>query len=414
MRATNRDGGSSGPPGAGLVVSGENYACARVTLEFSGDLLDQADVHGGAFRDSAADVPGDARPGSHTITAHCGGSGPVLASATFDVTDRAVHRPALVTTLPKPDDISFAPGDLARSAGAALVAIPVIFFPFGVIEEVMDDNWDEIVGWFGVKSGAREKVGWAGIPVLIAFTGITAAFYTALDPSAAFNVATVAAYLGLLVGICAVVASEGAPEVRYAGRHGLRAPMRALPGSLAIAFVVVALSRLIHFHPGYAFGAVAGFKIADELERRDKGRVGAASVLAMLTVSMLAWVAWLPVSHLAAAGNPSLGLVILEAALASTFMVGLETCLVLSLPIRFVHGGDVAAWSKWAWAGMFALVVFPVVHIMFAGGAHTLVTKGVHPLVIIGMTVVFALSTVAFWAYFRFRPERAERPTAVA
>jgi hypothetical protein len=395
----------------GLVVAGENYTCSRVSLEFSGDRLDETDVHGGAFRASGADVPGDARPGSHTVTADCGG--PVLASAVFEVTDAAIHRPSLVTALPKPDDISFSLDDLAKSAGAALIAIPVIFFPFGVIEEVMDDNWEEIVGWFGIKAGVKEKVGWAGVPALVAFMGITAAFYTALDPTAGLNLATVAAYVGLLVGICAVVLSEGAPEVRFAGRHGLRAPMRALPGSLVIAFVVVALSRLIHFHPGYAFGAVAGFKIASELERREKGRLGAASVLAMLAVSLLAWVAWLPVSHMASAGNPSLGIVILEAALASTFMVGLETCLVLSLPIRFVHGGDVAAWNRWAWAGMFVIVLFPVIHIMFAGGTHTLVTKGVHPLVILGVTAAFALFTVGFWGYFRFRPERT-RADAVA
>jgi hypothetical protein len=63
---------------------------------------------------------------------------------------------------------------------------------------------------------------------------------------------------------------------------------------------------------------------------------------------------------------------------------------------------------------MFAIVLFPVVHIMFAGGAHTLVTKGVHPMVIMGVTAAFALFTAGFWGYFRFRPERAERPTAVA
>jgi hypothetical protein len=412
LRVTTRDGDPSGPPGVGLLAAGENYPCSRVTLEFSGERLDQASVTAGAFRDDTLDVPGDADPGTHTLTAACGG--PVLASATFRVTDEAVHRPALVTGLPKPDDISFALDDLAKSAGAALIAIPVIFFPFGVIEEVMDDNWEEIVGWFGIRAGVKEKLGLAGVPVFVAFMGITAAFYTALDPSAAFNVTTVVAYLGLLIGLCVVVASEGAPEVRFATRHRIPAPMRALPGSLVIAFVVVALSRLIHFHPGYAFGAVAGFKIKSELDRREKGRLGAASVLSMLAVSLLAWVLWQPVSDIASAGHPSLGIVVLEAALASTFMVGLETCLVLSLPIRFVHGGDVAAWNKWAWAGMFVLVLFPVVHIMFAGGTHLLVTKGVHPLVIVGVMAGFALFTIGFWSYFRFRPERPERPAALA
>src|SRR5205085_11734622 len=135
LRVTTRDGKSSGPRGVGLLATGENYPCPRVTLEFAGERLDEASTTGGAFRNDDADVPGDAKPGTHTVTADCGG--PTLASATFRVTDEAVHRPALVTTLPRPDDISFSPGDLAKSAGAALIAIPVIFFPFGVVEEVM-------------------------------------------------------------------------------------------------------------------------------------------------------------------------------------------------------------------------------------------------------------------------------------
>jgi hypothetical protein len=395
----------------GLVVSGENYPCTRVMLEFSGDRLAEDDLRGGAFHDDDVAVPGDARPGAHTVTAGCGG--PVLASATFRVTDDAVHRPALVTALPKPDDISFSPGDLAKSAGAALVAIPVIFFPFAIVEEVMDDNWEEICGWFGRSGGAKEKTGWRAVPVFLLFMGVASAFYTALDPTAALNLATAVAFCGLLLGIIAVVMSEGTPMLLFARRHRLEAPMRALPGSLIIALVVVGLSRLIHFHPGYAFGAVAGYHIAKELEEREQGRLALSAVLSILAVSLAAWVAWLPVSRMASEGKPGVALVILETALASTFMVGLETSLVLSLPIRFVHGGDVAAWNRWVWAGMFALVFFPVVHIMFAGGNHTLVTKGVHPLVILGVTASLAVFTIAFWAYFRFRPERPS-PSAVA
>jgi hypothetical protein len=394
----------------GLVASGENYTCSRVTLEFSGERLDQSDVHRGAFRNSAAEVPGDARPGAHTVTADCGG--PVLASASFRVTDRAIHRPDLVTSLPKPEDISFSLDDLAKSAGAALVSLPIIFFPFAVVEEVMDDHYAEILGWFGLTARTTDKVGWAAVPAFLAFMGVAAAVYTALDPTAGLNMTTVVIFAGLLTALCLVVLSEGIPALLRARRQRQRAPMRALPGSLVLALIVVGLSRLIHFHPGYAFGAVAGFNVAGHLQRRDEGRLKAAAVLSILAVSLLAWVAWAPVSELASKANAGLGVVILETALASTFMVGLETCLVLSLPIRFVNGGYVAAWNKWAWAGMFAIVLFPVIHIMFAGSQHTLVTDGVSRAVIIAVMSAFALFTVAFWGYFRFRPERPHSSAA--
>ncbi len=412
LRVATRDGDPSGPPGVGLFASGENYPCSLVTLEFAGQRLDQASVSGGAFRDSEGDVPGDAEPGIHTVTADCGG--PVLASATFRVTDRAIHRPDLVTALPKPGDISLSLGDLAKSAGAALVTLPIIFFPFAVIEEVMDDHYEEIRGWFGLSGGAKDKVGWAAVPAFLAFMGVAAAVYTALDPTAGFNMSTLVIFVGLLAGLCLVVLSEGTPSLLYARRRRLRSPMRALPGSLVLALIVVGLSRLIHFHPGYAFGAVAGFYVAGQLQRRDEGRLKAAAVLSILTVSLLAWLAWAPVSEIASQADAGLGIVVLETALAATFMVGLETCLVLSLPIRFVNGGYVAGWNKWAWAGMFVLVFFPVVHIMFGGSQHTLVTDGVSRAVIIAVMAGFALFTVAFWGYFRFRPERPQQPRAMA
>src|SRR5439155_13272979 len=98
--------------------------------------------------------------------------------------------------------------------------------------------------------------------------------------------------------------------------------------------------------------------------------------------------------------------------LATTFMAGVETSLILSLPIRFVPGGDVAAWSRWAWAGMFAVVAFPAIHFLF-GGSQIVGSGGAHPVVILSVSIFFALFTVGFWAYFRFRPER-ERPPAMA
>ena len=322
-----------------------------------------------------------------------------------------------MTALPKPGDVSFSLDDLAKSAGVALVALPIIFFPFAVIEEVMDDHYEEILGWFGLSGGAQDKVGWVAVPAFLAFMGVAAAVYTALDPTVGLNLNTVVIFVGLLLALCLVVLSEGTPSLIYARRHRLRAPMRALPGSLVLALIVVGLSRLIHFHPGYAFGAVAGFYVAGRLQERDQGRLKGAAVLSILAVSIVAWLAWAPVSDMASDGNASLGLVILETALAATFMVGLETCLVLSLPIRFVNGGYVAAWNKWAWAGMFVLVLLPVVHIMFGGSKHTLITDGVSRVVIIAVMTGFVVFTVAFWGYFRFRPERpyhspAGRPAA--
>jgi uncharacterized membrane protein YozB (DUF420 family) len=241
---------------------------------------------------------------------------------------------------------------------------------------------------------------------------VASAVYTGLDPATGLDLATAVVFVGLLAGLSLVVVSEGVPSLLFARRHRTRAPLRALPGSLVVALVVVFLSRMIGFHPGYAFGAVAGFHIAAELGHRERGRLSATAILSIVAVSLPAWVAWLPVQRMASVANPSPGILILEAALVSTFLLGLETAFVLCLPIRFVNGGEIAKWNRWVWAAMFAGIVFLVVHIVNPAGNTATAQGNVRPWVIISLSAFFALFTVGFWGYFRFRPERPRRTMA--
>lgn len=383
------------------MIEGTSYPCSRVTIEFGGDRLGTATLNGGRFHTTAFSAPGDARPGRTAVTARC--SSALEASTTFLIVERAVHRNALVTGLPTPGEVSFSPGDVAKSAAAALVVLPFVFFPFALLEDVMAENQDVIRGWFGFRSRAKERVGWKALPAYAMFSAAAAFLYTWLQPSVGLDFPTLTVFVGILAALWIIVMSEGLMMQRFARRRRLRAPLQALPGSLLVALVVVVLSHLLHFHPGYAFGAVAGYEVAGQLGRRDSGRLAAGAILTIVAVSLAAWVAWEPVSRMAGGPAPGRGIVILETILATTFMVGLETAFVVALPIRFVHGGEVIAWSKGVWAALFGVVAFPTIHTLLTGGAKVVGPQGAHPLVFVVVTVAFALITIGFWAFFRFR-----------
>ena len=176
-------------------------------------------------------------------------------------------------------------------------------------------------------------------------------------PRPGLNMATVVVFVGLLIGLCLVVLSEGVPVARSTpAATGCRAPMRALPGSLVVALVVV--------------GAVPPDPLPPRLRLRGRRRLlrgrrarAAAtragwrrpSVLSILAVSIVAWVAWAPVSEMASDGQPEPGH---RRSWRRRWRARSWSAWrpASSCPCR--SGSSTAAtwprWNKWAWAGMFA------------------------------------------------------------
>ena len=120
-------GGRRGPPGVGVTISGTGYRtadggqalvliasspvaqrdeadCSTVYFVMEGRRLGSASPGpDGVVRRTGLSVPGDTRPGRHTVSSSCRSSGvPVLASAEFAVTEASLHRTAFVTSLPGP------------------------------------------------------------------------------------------------------------------------------------------------------------------------------------------------------------------------------------------------------------------------------------------------------------------------
>ncbi|MDQ2825793.1 MAG: hypothetical protein M3Y04_02310, partial [Actinomycetota bacterium] len=164
---------AAGPPGSGLEVSGTGYTCSTVYFFFDGTRVgsDAPDGSGNASRHGLS-VPGDARSGRHRVTSSCDASGNTVVQASFfQVLPASVHRPAFVTALPLPADVSLDPGKLLLSAVVATGMILLIAFPYELFNSTVEENYDEIRGWFGLPP--RDPAAVKLRENRIAFVGLT-------------------------------------------------------------------------------------------------------------------------------------------------------------------------------------------------------------------------------------------------
>ena len=134
------------------------------------------------------------------------------------------------------------------------------------------------------------------------------------------------------------------------------------PFILLAAFLVV-MARLAHFLPGVVLGTVAEYEPAKKLSVRTAGIRVATTYGVLMVLGLAAWFAWIPVEHAAAKEGASSLTLILDSALAITFVSALESVAFGLIPMTFLDGNDLFTWRKGVWAAMWgaALVWFSVV-----------------------------------------------------
>src|SRR5205085_5985633 len=156
------------------------------------------------------------------------GRSEIVARSTFTVTDASVHRPFLVTALHSPLAVNTDIRELATTAVVVMGLVALIFFPCAIFEETLDNNYEEVRGWFGRTDEVKERTGRPAVVEFVLFMAVSAGLYTFLDPGAGVDLATVAVFVSLVVGLALAVIGDGVPALIYGRRHGLEAPLRAL------------------------------------------------------------------------------------------------------------------------------------------------------------------------------------------
>lgn len=359
---------------------------------------------------SAAGTRRKSSPGSNASTAENDERGPRAAAARFG-------RSTLAASTANPNTVSTDPGFILANMALAGLLVLLILFPAHMFNSTLAENYDEVLGWFGPIERQLDKfrARRGTLPTSVVLGGMSVAgalLFGFLDPNFGMNMDSLALVLGLLASLVIVSCVYDIARARYLRtRYGVDSHVRSYPAGIVVATALVAISRLLHFTPGYLFGVFTALGFNREVDERDQGRGIAVASVWLLVTALACWLLWTPVSTAALAEHPGFAVLFLDAALSTTYIAGVQGLMFGLLPLRFLDGQKVLHWSRVGWGALVFLGVFAFVHTMGRPGRATPGKQTFWPLVV--LFGGFTLASVAFWAYFRLRKPRHPKASSL-
>jgi hypothetical protein len=208
------------------------------------------------------------------------------------------------------------------------------------------------------------------------------------------------------LSLAAVSLAYSMPSRLLARRRGEHGRLRLYPVTLVVAGLCVLVSRLVHFQPGYVYGLIAGFTVARPHTRAEEGRGVLASAVWTLVLAVVAWLGWSAVASGAAKPGAAFPVVLLGTMLAAIFVAGVQSLVFALIPLRFLEGDKLFRWTRVVWAAVYAAGVLAYVHVMLDPRTkdHHRTTASLVKVIVLFAS--FGAVSVAFWAYYRFRPAK--------
>jgi hypothetical protein len=378
-----------------------------------------------------------------------GGGSVTLSHLTFFSPEGRRAGTPIRDAVPGPDQINLNPVVVASSAALAAGVVLVVPFPAALFNSTLEENYEVVSGWWRrlggrVGRGTRRGVSWAGerirnarrgpadpsataqqIPAeptsapiaatadepsafwrtpagMATFIGLSALLYALLDPTFGFSVDSLGTLAGMALGLLLTLTVFFVPLIILSRGEGVRLTAEALPGTLFVALLCVIVSRVANFQPGYLYGLIIGYGFTRELTKAQEGRLEGVATATAFAASV---VAWLALPAIRGGSGSGLGGIILETALATVVVAGLEAALFGLLPLRFLPGERVRAWNQRAWMALIGLAAFAFFHILLnpsSDAGYLADSERTSMATVIGLLLVFGLGSVLFWAYFRF------------
>ncbi len=328
----------------------------------------------------------------------------VLADLGISDVDRSdPAAPTSLTTVLEPaQNVLTNPVALGGAAVAGLVLLLLVGLPAELLNQSISENYERITRrlprvrapwWqrFGSWIQSRHLIGGLALTVLAAL------IFGFADPGFGWDIASFRMVLALalalfVVGYLASLISGAIIRRRW----GLDSVMELKPLGILLAVVGVLLSRIIEFSPGFLIGLVLGITVLSTTTAAQRAKVTLVQAGVVFTLAMLGWAAY---SILFATTNPDSFVTALAfEATAAITAEGLTALVVGMLPFKLLDGSEIAAYSRWLWAAVYAfiagawiLVVLPSAWTEQTGSIWTTVA------------VLGAFTLVALGIYFFFR-----------
>jgi hypothetical protein len=313
---------------------------------------------------------------------------------------------SLVSAVPAPADLNLDPVVIATSVALTAGVLFLVPFPAEVFNNTLAEHHDEIRRWFRRRrSASLSKTLWDRPAGVALFVVASALLYGFLDPGFGLKGASVATFMGLLIGVVVTTMGFALPtlfmrkaKTREWGR------LRALPVALVVGVACVVVSRVIGFLPGYLYGIVLGLAFTGEVSEEDEAREVAVSAIVVLVVALASWMALGAVRSTDDVGFSS---DIAEAALATVTVSAFEALAIGLLPISGMPGKHLFTSRKKWWLAIWGISVLAFFHALVNPQSGYLSDAALVPVATtIGLLVAFAIVSFGLWGFFTLRQRR--------
>lgn len=348
---------------------------------------------------------------------------------------------SLGTSMKTAHDVHLDAEHLAATGGLAAAFVFLFAFPAELLRLTLVNNYWRISAWFAAaRRRAKDKaprldtrasrVGrafrrasaagrhvWATLLVrfprlgretsTILVNGLAAAVILSFaDPHFGFHGNSARLVLAIFLSTCLMVVVVNA-VVRFVAvtRYGTAATFRAMPAALLFMTLGVVASRILHFEPGFLLGLVMGVTLARHMRKEEEAGLAFAALGTFFALAIASWIGYGVVSG----GHENEGFwhELAKEALTTGTLEGFMAVVIGMLPMAFLEGRAIFAWSRRVWmaAYLVVLVTFITLVVPMSGDFHEVSGNVV---VVLAAFLAFSAVALAVWNGFRLAEKRDE------
>jgi hypothetical protein len=318
-----------------------------------------------------------------------------------------------------PTDIELSAENLEEGGLLALLLAALLYLPVTIFNKATEKNHETLRRWFErPRAWIAAAFAWlpfAGHPAMTLGLGVlaSAVLFSFIEPGFPTEPGAPEYLLGMLLGFALVstVFFSTWRLVLHRLEPDSEGKWQLYPPFILLAGFLVIMARLAHFIPGVVLGTVAEYEPSKKLSTKTAGIRVATTYGVLMLLGLVAWFAWIPVDHAAEHEGASTVTLVLDSALAITFVSALESVVFGLLPMTFLDGSDLFRWSKALWGAMWgtAVVWFSIVilHPALSTYGHEIHSgRAVWFALLFSTLMVIAVST---WGILRIRDARVGR-----